>query len=103
MTKPQKKIALREQGKGKKPRLHFNSLAAQRQRLLDWLRVHGMIDTITARRELDILGVAPRVHELRHRFGHQIDLVWVLQQTDCGRVHRVGQYVLRPESGAHHG
>lgn len=102
MTKPQKKIALREQGKGKKPRLHFNSLAAQRQRLLDWLRVHGMIDTITARRELDILMPAARVHELRHRFGHQIDMVWVQQQTDSLRMHRVGQYVLRPEGGVRH-
>lgn len=104
MEKPQNKIApLAGKGEVKKPRSHFNSLAAQRQRLIDWLRVHGMIDTITARRELDILGVAPRVHELRHRFGMEIDTVWVQQQTDCGRVHRVGQYVLRPEGGVHHG
>lgn len=104
MEKPQNKIApLAGKGEVKKPRSHFNSLEAQRKRLIDWLRVHGTIDTITARRELDILGVAPRVHELRHRYGHNIDLVWVQQATDCGRLHRVGQYVLRPESVVSHG
>ena len=97
MGKTQNKIApLAGKGEVKKPRSDFNSLAAQRQRLIDRLRVHGSVDTITARRELDILGVAPRVHELRHRFGHEIDMVWVKQPTDCGRVHRVGLYVLRP-------
>lgn len=97
MGKPQNKIApLAGKGEVKKPRLHFNSLEAQRRRLIDWLRAHGMIDTIAARRDLDILGVAPRVHELRHRFGHKIDTVWVQQPTDCGRLHRVALYVLRP-------
>lgn len=95
MEKPQKKIALREQGKGKKPHAHSNSSQAQRKRLLVALR-QGMVSTITARRELDILMPAARVHELRHRFGHQIDMVWVQQQTDCGRVHRVALYVLLP-------
>lgn len=84
-------------GEGKKPRSHFNSLEAQRQRLMDWFRSHGMIDTITARRDLDIMMPAARVHELRHRHGHQIDLVWVQQPTDCGRLHRVGQYVFHLE------
>lgn len=77
-------------------RAHSNSSAAQRQRLMDWLREHGMIDTITARKVLDILMPAARVHELRHRYGHQIDMVWVQQPTDCGRMHRVGQYVFHP-------
>ena len=104
MDNTQKTIApLVGKGEGKKPRSHFNSLEAQRKRLIDWFRVHGMIDTITARRELDILGVAPRVHELRHRYGHNIDLVWVQQATDCGRLHRVGLYVYRPESEVCHG
>lgn len=97
MEKPQKKIApIEGQGEGKKPRSHFNSLAAQRQRLKAWLQVYGIISTLTARRELDILAPAARVHELRHRFGLLIDLVWVNEPTDCGKVHRVGQYVLRP-------
>lgn len=97
MEKPQNKIApIEGQGEVKKPRLHFNSLAAQRQRLREWFAVHGMIGTLAARRDLDILAPAARVHELRHRFGMEIDLVWVNEPTDCGRVHRVGQYVLRP-------
>lgn len=99
MEKPQNKIApLAGKGEVKKPRLHFNSLEAQRQRLMVWLRVHGMIDTIAARRDLDILMPAARVHELRHRFGLKIDTVWVQQPTDCGRMHRVGQYVFHEVS-----
>lgn len=104
MATTQNKIApLAGKGEVKKPRSHFNSLVAQRQRLMDWLRAHGMIGTLAARRDLDILAPAARVHELRHRYGLEIDLIWVNEPTDCGRVHRVGQYVLRPESGANHG
>lgn len=96
MRKPQVKIApIEGQGESKKPRSHSNAAHAQRQRLLDALR-KGMVSTLDARRDLDILAPAARVHELRHRFGHQIDLVWVQQQTECGKLHRVGMYVLRP-------
>jgi len=94
---PQNEIAPLAQGEVKKPRQHFNSLEAQRQRLKAWLQVHGIISTLTARRELDILAPAARVHELRHRFGLLIDLVWIKEPTDCGRLHRVGLYVYRPE------
>lgn len=75
--------------------LHPNSGAAQRQRLLKRLQ-QGPATTIELRRELDILAPAPRVHELRHRFGYDIVLHWVDQATDCGKVHRVGLYELRP-------
>ena len=99
MTTPQNEIApLAGKGEGKTPHAHFNSAQAQRQRLMDWFRVHGMIDTITARRDLDILMPAARVHELRHRYGHRIDLVWVQRSTDCGKFHRVGLYVLQGEA-----
>lgn len=98
--KPPKNDALREQGKGKKPRKHSNAASAQRQRLLAYLRAYGMIDTITARKELDLLAVAPRIFELRHRFGHQIDTLWTEQQTDCGQTHRVALYVLCPTGEA---
>lgn len=82
-------------------RVHSNSSQAQRQRLLTWLRTHGRIDTITARRELDILGVAPRIFELRHRFGHAIDTVWTKQPTELeGKLHRVALYVFNPSGGA---
>jgi len=99
MTTPQKKIALISgQGEGKTPHAHFNSAEAQRQRLMDWLRVHRMIDTLAARRDLDILAPAARVHELRHRYGHRIDLVWVKRSTDSGKFHRVALYVLQREA-----
>jgi len=81
-------------------RSYFNSSEAQRQRLYSWLKVHGMIGTLAARRDLDILAPAARVHELRHRFGLEIDLIWANEPTDCGRVHRVGMYVLRPAAEA---
>ena len=74
---------------------HFNSTEAQRKRLMDWLRVHRMIDTIKARRDLDIMMPAARVHELRHKLGYEIDLVWIEQPTDSGKLHRVGLYVLK--------
>jgi hypothetical protein len=99
MTTPQNEIALISgQGEGKTPHVNSNSVEAQRQRLLVWFMAHGMISTLTARRDLDILAPAARVHELRHRYGHRIDLVWVNEPTDCGKLHRVGQYVLQGEA-----
>ena len=76
------------------PRSNSNSAQDQRKRLIDWLLTHGSIDTITARRELDILCPAARVLELRHRFGHNIDTVRTKQPTDCGKLHTVALYVL---------
>lgn len=78
--------------------VHSNAASDQRARLLAWLRAYGQIDTIAARRDLDIMMPAARVHELRHRFGHTIDLVWTREPTDCGKLHRVGRYIFRPEA-----
>ena len=77
--------------------INSNSAQDQRKRLLDYLRTHGSIDTITARRELDIMMPAARVHELRHRFGQRIDTVRTKQPTECGRLHTVAQYVFNGE------
>ncbi len=77
--------------------IHSNSAQDQRKRLLDYLRTHGSIDTITARRELDILMPAARLHELRHKFGHRIDTVRTKQPTECGKLHTVAKYVLLGE------
>ena len=74
-----------------------NTLPAQRLRLLDYLHRFGAISTLTARRDLDVLQPAARIHELRHRYGLQIDLVWTDEPTECGKVHRVGMYVLQSE------
>lgn len=78
----------------KTPRGNSNSTAAQRKRLIDWLHIHGSIDTITARRELDILMPGARIHELRHKLGHRIDTVRTKQPTECGKLHTVAKYVL---------
>jgi hypothetical protein len=104
MESTQKTIAqLAGKGEGKNTPAHSNSLEAQRKRLMDWFRKYYKISTLAARRDLDILSPAARVHELRHKFGIVIDLVWVKEQTDCGKVHRVGMYVYRPESEVCHG
>lgn len=78
----------------KTPRGNSNSAHAQRQRLLERLKITP-IDTVTARHELDILCPAARVLELR-RHCHKIKTVWIERPTDCGKVHRVALYVLLP-------
>lgn len=70
-----------------------NSLEAQRKRLIDALRC-GPITTIEARRNLDILMPAARVHDLKHKHGEPIDKVWKWQETESGKLHRIAQYFL---------
>lgn len=74
---------------------HSNSLEAQRERLLNSLR-KGPITTTCARDTLDILAPAPRVHELRHNFGHNIKTYWKTITTSFKQKHRVAEYVLLP-------
>lgn len=71
------------------------SAAAQRKRLIDALRC-GPVTTIEARRNLDILMPAARIHELKHLHGFDIQTVRVHQETDSGRLHSIARYVLRP-------
>ncbi|MBV7489563.1 helix-turn-helix domain-containing protein [Pseudomonas sp. PDM30] len=47
--------------------LNENSLSAQRRSLLEWLRNRGPIDTLTARRDLNILMPASRIKELKNQ------------------------------------
>ena len=74
---------------------HFldNSATAQRNRLLDALRV-APVSTIEARRNLDVLMPAARVFEL-HEQGFDIATVWSWQETEQGKPHRVARYVLQ--------
>ncbi len=74
-----------------------NSRRAQQQRLLDYLRKHGSIDTVTARRELDTMMPAARIFELRHEQGFDIVSQRVRRETDHGRTHSVALYVLVAE------
>lgn len=73
-----------------------NNTAAQRARLLLALRKRPL-STLEIRRELDILGVAQRVLELRRR-GYKIITHWREEATDCGKLHRVALYVLLGEA-----
>lgn len=77
------------------PDSHYADLSAeaQRKRLLDALRC-GPVTTIEARRNLDILMPAARVHELKHRHGFDIQTVRIRQETECGKLHSVAKYVL---------
>lgn len=77
----------------KTPLGNSNSAQAQRQRLMLRLKI-APVDTITARRELDVMHPAARIMELKKR-GYRIDTVWVDRPTDCGKVHRVALYILQ--------
>lgn len=74
----------------------FNSTAAQRNRILDYLRKRPL-DTLKARKELDVMHPAARVMELRNR-GVGIITIKIDKPSDCGKIHRVACYVL--EAGA---
>lgn len=69
-----------------------NSVAAQRNRILDFLRKRPL-DTLTARKELDIMHPAARVMELR-KHGVRIKTIEIDRASDCGEIHRVACYVL---------
>ncbi|MDP3334541.1 MAG: helix-turn-helix domain-containing protein [Methylococcaceae bacterium] len=71
-----------------------NSSEAQRARLLEHLKQFGSATTIELRRDLDVMMPAARVHELRHKFGHNITMAKVYQPTDCGKLHKVARYFL---------
>ena len=70
----------------------FNSVAAQRNRIMDFLRIRPL-DTLTARKELDIMHPAARVMELRKR-GFVIETIKIDRPSDCGGIHRVACYAL---------
>lgn len=69
-----------------------NSVAAQRNRILDFLRKRPL-DTLTARKEIDVMHSAARVMELRKR-GVRIKTIEIDKASDCGKIHRVACYVL---------
>lgn len=71
-----------------------NECVTQRQRMVTALRQIGPINTIEARRDLDVMMPATRVHELRHGEGLNIVTHWIDSPTDAGPVHRVAVYTL---------
>lgn len=80
----------------KHPIHNGNSAHIQQLRVLAALRKRPMT-TLEIRRELDVLGVAPRVLELRRK-GNKIETHWLEQATECGKLHRVALYVLIREA-----
>jgi len=72
-----------------------NSASAQRARLLAHLQT-APLDTLEARKLLDILMPAARICELRKQ-GKRIDTVRVMRTTDEGKLHSVALYVLHGE------
>lgn len=65
---------------------------SQRKRILEFLRSQPL-DTITARKELDVMHPAARVQELRES-GQNILTLKIDKVSDYGKVHRVAYYVL---------
>ena len=76
----------------------MNSAKAQRKRILDFLHIQPL-DTLTARKELDIMHPAARVMELRKR-GVGIKTIKIDRPSDCGKIHRIACYVLEVGAGA---
>lgn len=83
-----------------KPYFADLSAEAQRDRFLDALRC-APVTTIEPRRDLDILMPTARIHELKHRHGHNIQTVRIRQETDSGKLHNVARYVLIPKGVEH--
>lgn len=73
--------------------LNDTTVTSQQQRLLVWLKEKS-ISTLVARQALNIMMPAARVHELRHKFHHNIVRDWIVDFDAAGRPHRVGRYCL---------
>lgn len=76
-----------------------NDPAAQRSRVLEFLRRHGSLSTLDARHLIDVMHPAARVMELR-RSGHAIATIWTHATTPEGGTHRVARYHLMRKAAA---
>lgn len=76
---------------------YLNTASAQRKRILEFLHIPPL-DTLTARKILDVMHPAARVMELR-RHGEKIQTVKIDRASDCGEIHRVACYVLEAGAG----
>jgi len=74
-------------------RLKSTTATDQRQRILERLRL-APATTIELREELDVLAPAPRIFELRHTDGCNIQSMRVIDETRPGHKHSVAQYAL---------
>lgn len=69
-----------------------NDAGTQTKRLLEAMQTLGGISTIEANRYLDILHPPARKLNLIET-GHIVTLIWVYEDSGCGKIHRVGKYV----------
>jgi len=68
--------------------------SAQRRQLLEWMRNSGPIDTLTARRDLNILMPASRIKELKNQ-GYAFHTRRITITDEQGRSHsNIAQYTL---------
>ncbi|WP_244109482.1 helix-turn-helix domain-containing protein [Burkholderia anthina] len=93
-----KKAATLEGAAQNKAQAHYssNDAAAQRHRVLDFLRQYGSLSTLDARHKIDVMHPAARIMELR-RIGVEISTVWTQEATPEGGWHRVARYHLMRE------
>jgi hypothetical protein len=75
-----------------------NATECQRERLRAALQQWRRLSTIEIRRDLDILHPAGRARDLRLQ-GVNIQTVWTTEETQSGKPHRVGVYLLMAEGG----
>lgn len=70
----------------------------QRQRILAALREAGSsgLSTIQLRENLDCMMPGARIFELRHDYGHNIQLIWDREKNAQGNEHTCGRYILFP-------
>jgi hypothetical protein len=73
----------------------FNTAESQCKRLIKRLR-KGASTTVELRHQEDILGVGPRIYDLRHKHGYNIQTFWSIDHNPGGGKHRVARYVLQP-------
>ncbi len=72
-----------------------HSANTDRQKILTALRERPR-STIELRHRFDCLGVAPRIWELRHIYGHNILSHWSYGENPGGGKHRIALYALFP-------
>jgi len=70
-----------------------NSIKAQVSRLLPALKIKPMT-TFEIRNDLDIMEVAARIWDLRHKYGCEINREMVEVESPSGNKHRVARYSL---------
>jgi hypothetical protein len=78
-----------------------NDGKTQARRVLEFLSRGYMLNTFEASRFLDVYYCPARILELRND-GHNIITHWATVQTESGKLHRVGNYLLVRDGEVQH-